>query len=159
MALSEEPDNKEIKFRKMILSDALEISLLCNRYYADSLRCSSFLIDAMYDNRFSFIYKIRDEIVGAIIAEELKDVVHISTLCVAQEHSSCGIGHHLMALCIAEIHKTCPGTAIRLMVSEKNTRAISIYKKLGFEILRLEKSAYFDSSDGYVMELGPVDCG
>ena len=136
----------------MNISDGMDVFFLEQKYFADSKRFSSVLIDYLYDRRFSFVCEKDSKIVGFIIAEENKEIITITTVCVIKEYSNQGIAKRLLNKCILEIQEIFRNKPIQLMVSQENVKAIKIYEKLGFKAVHKEKEAYFDNSDGIIME-------
>lgn len=136
----------------MNISDGMNIFLIDQRYFIDSKSFSSIIIDNLYDNRFSFVCEFEKKIVGFIIAEETKNHVMIDTLCVINEFKNQGIAKKLIHKCIDEITSKCINKPIQLMVSKENSKAIRIYQSFGFQEKESEQSAYFDGTDGLILE-------
>lgn len=145
---------EELKFRKLKLSDMCSLFFIEAEYFPDNINLEHWCIDFLYDPRFSFVCSDGKRIVGFIRAEENKSqIVEIQTLCVTEEFSRCGIGKKLMNLCIESIRKAKKYVGIVLMVRKSNTIATNLYKSMGFEIKTERRNAYFDGSDGFIMEL------
>jgi ribosomal protein S18 acetylase RimI-like enzyme len=140
------------EIRKMKLSYVVEVFLLDQRNFDDSSRLSTLLVGWLFDERLSFVCT-DERVIAAILAEEQNDVISITSLCVEKSYANLGIGKLLIETCLMEIKKLNLKKPVQLMVNVNNKKAFHLYEKFGFKIKNLEKKVYFDSSDGYIMEM------
>lgn len=136
-------------YRKLQLKDTVSVTILSQRYFEDTSRISKAIIDFLYDPNHSFVCEYDNKIVGFITAEVKEKAVEITTLCVEQAYSRRGIGKNLLRICLEAIEYT----EVLIMVSKKNHMAKKLYESVGFKVKSVEKKAYIDESDGYIMNL------
>ncbi|MEM4717917.1 MAG: N-acetyltransferase [Desulfurococcaceae archaeon] len=76
---------------------------------------------------------------------------HVVSIAVLQEHRNKGLGYALMAYAMRTLYEEyrCNETYLEVRVSNKP--AISLYEKLGYKIVKIEKGYYLDGEDAYVM--------
>ncbi len=76
---------------------------------------------------------------------------HVVSIAVLEQHRRRGLGYGLMAYAMKSLHEeyNCEETYLEVRVS--NTPAINLYKKLGYEIVKIEAHYYLDGEDAYVM--------
>ena len=76
---------------------------------------------------------------------------HIVSIAVLEKHRGKGLGYALMAYAMKSLYEeySCEETYLEVRVS--NTPAINLYKKLGYEIVKVEAHYYLDGEDAYVM--------
>lgn len=76
---------------------------------------------------------------------------HIVSIAVLEKHRRRGLGYGLMAYAMKSLYEeyNCEETYLEVRVS--NTPAINLYKKLGYEIVKIETHYYLDGEDAYVM--------
>ncbi|MCY0868660.1 MAG: ribosomal protein S18-alanine N-acetyltransferase [Desulfurococcus sp.] len=79
---------------------------------------------------------------------------HVVSIAVLSEHRGRGLGYALMAHAMHSMyyHYKCSETYLEVRVS--NTPAISLYEKLGYRKVKIEKGYYLDGEDAYVMARG-----
>ena len=76
-------------------------------------------------------------IIGVILCSRVKDDVgHVTQVCVLPEHRGRGIGEALIAASAAELRRR-RFSALSLTVTQDNTRAVELYKRLGFGVKRV----------------------
>lgn len=115
-----------------------------------------------YDCRVLEIKNEEPEIVSYIMCRYVGDVCHILNLCVAPAHQKHGYGYYLLQQFIDSL----TSTEINLIVLEvrpTNMTALSLYKKLGFEHVRIKRGYYRDPDgieDAIVLQksLGGIHC-
>jgi len=92
-----------------------------------------------FDNDSSLvaIHKPSKTMVALILCSRVKeDVGHVTQVCVVPEQRGRGIGEGLL-LASAENLRRRRFTSLSLTVTEANTRAVDLYKKLGFHVARV----------------------
>ncbi len=76
---------------------------------------------------------------------------HIISLAVRPEVRRKGIATHLMTYAMKHMKEYYGAKEYYLEVRVSNTPAISLYKKLGFQIINVIKGYYHDGEDAYLM--------
>lgn len=76
---------------------------------------------------------------------------HIVSLAVVEEHRKRGLGFSLMINAMKSLYDEygCEETYLEVRVS--NNPAISLYRKLGYEVVKVIKNYYLDGEDAYLM--------
>jgi len=76
---------------------------------------------------------------------------HVVSIAVRRDHRRLGLGYALMAFAMKSMHENykCGETYLEVRVSNKP--AISLYEKLGYRVVKIEKGYYLDGEDAYVM--------
>jgi len=94
-----------------------------------------------------------DEVVAYIIFWQIRDDVQVNNVAVHPGCRGLGLGEAMMRYAIAKTRES--GAAfMTLEVRQSNTAAVTLYKKLGFEIMGTRKNYYTKpDEDAYVMAL------
>ncbi len=93
----------------------------------------------VFDGESSFVAISRrtHTAVGVILCSRVKDDVgHVTQVCVLPEHRGRLIGESLMAATMADLRRR-RFSSLSLTVTEANHRAVELYKRLGFDIIRV----------------------
>jgi ribosomal protein S18 acetylase RimI-like enzyme len=93
----------------------------------------------IFDAESSFVAlnRTRGDIVGLILCSRVKhDVGHVTQLCVLPEYRGHHLGEALLARTATAIHQR-DFNLLSLTVTEANSRAVELYKRLGFSIKRV----------------------
>ena len=93
----------------------------------------------VFDAESSFVAISRHTrtVIGVILCSRVKDDVgHVTQVCVLPEHRGRQIGESLMAATMAELRRR-RFSALSLTVTEANHRAVDLYKRLGFDVIRI----------------------
>jgi ribosomal protein S18 acetylase RimI-like enzyme len=93
----------------------------------------------VFDGESSFVAISRQTktVVGVILCSRVKDDVgHVTQVCVLPEHRGRQIGESLMAATMAELRRR-RFSSLSLTVTEANSRAVDLYKRLGFDVTRI----------------------
>jgi ribosomal-protein-alanine N-acetyltransferase len=99
------------------------------------------------------VLKPGERVIGYIIFWHIREDVQINNLAVHPEFRGRGIGEALMRHIIDRVKKN-GATFITLEVRPSNTAAVTLYQKLGFEILGTRKNYYTNpDEDAYLMGL------
>jgi ribosomal-protein-alanine N-acetyltransferase len=94
-----------------------------------------------------------EEVVGYIIYWQIRDDVQVNNIAVHPECRGLGLGEAMMRYAIAKSREA-GATFITLEVRQSNTTALTLYRKLGFEIMGTRKNYYTKpDEDAYVMAL------
>ncbi|WP_440059247.1 GNAT family N-acetyltransferase [Thermogladius sp. 4427co] len=76
---------------------------------------------------------------------------HVVSIAVLKEHRGRSLGYALMAYGIYSLKEeyNCEETYLEVRVS--NTPAINLYRKLGYEVVKIARGYYLDGEDAYIM--------
>jgi len=76
-------------------------------------------------------------LIGLILCSRVRhDVGHVTQVCVLPEYRSRRLGEALLATTVAALHKR-NFSLLSLTVTEANTRAIALYRRMGFETKKI----------------------
>jgi len=93
------------------------------------------------------------EVVAYIVYWQIRDDVQINNVAVHPDHRGLGLGEAMMRYAIAKV-RAAGASFVTLEVRQSNTAAVTLYKKLGFEILGTRKNYYTKpDEDAHVMGL------
>lgn len=93
------------------------------------------------------------QVVAYIVYWQIRDDVQINNVAVRPDHRGLGLGEAMMRYAIAKVRAAGAGF-VTLEVRQSNTAAVTLYKKLGFEILGTRKNYYTKpDEDAHVMGL------
>jgi ribosomal protein S18 acetylase RimI-like enzyme len=96
------------------------------------------------ESSFAAVHRPTNALVGLILCSRVRaDVGHVTQVCLVPETRHQGIGENLIA-CTCNSLRSRNFNLLSLTVTEMNDRAVSLYRRLGFE----EKSAF----DAFVWE-------
>ena len=94
-----------------------------------------------------------DKVVAYIIYWQIGDDVQINNVAVHPDCRGLGLGEAMMRHVIARV-RAAGASFVTLEVRQSNTPALTLYKKLGFEIMDTRKNYYTrPDEDAYVMAL------
>jgi len=94
-----------------------------------------------------------EEVVGYIIYWRIRGDVQVNNIAVHPDCRGLGLGEAMMRFAIARSREA-GATFISLEVRQSNTQALTLYRKLGFEIMGTRKNYYTKpDEDAYVMAL------
>jgi len=94
-----------------------------------------------------------DEVVAYIIYWQIGDDVQINNVAVHPDCRGLGLGEAMMRHVIARV-RAAGASFVTLEVRQSNTPALTLYKKLGFEIMGTRKNYYTKpDEDAHVMAL------
>jgi len=110
----------------------------------------SFLV-AEVDGKIVGYVMCRVEWGWGFIRNKLLKKGHVISIAVRPGYRRRGIGEKLMINAMESLKKYYGAEEIYLEVRVSNTPAISLYKKLGFKIIKTIASYYLDGEDAYVM--------
>lgn len=106
------------------------------------------LNEILEDKLSKVIVYEKDKIIGFIIATDLIETCDILSIVVDPEYRRKGIAANLIAYLISELDSSLK--LITLEVATKNTAAIKLYDKFGFEVVNTRKK-YYKDDDAYLM--------
>lgn len=93
----------------------------------------------LFDPESSFVvnHKVTRHMVGLILCSRVRhDVGHVTQVCILPEYRSRGVGEALIA-CTANALQKRKFALLSLTVTEANTRAVELYRRLGFDLRRV----------------------
>jgi len=93
----------------------------------------------VFDPAASFVavHRATRLVIGLILCSRVKeDVGHITQVCVLPEYRGKGVGEELLALNMDELRRR-KFAMLSLTVTEANSRAVDLYKRLGYRIERV----------------------
>jgi len=94
-----------------------------------------------------------EEVVGYIIYWQIRDDVQVNNIAVHPECRGLGLGEAMMRFAIAKV-RAAGAEFMTLEVRQSNVGAVTLYKKLGFEVLGTRKNYYTKpDEDAYVLGL------
>ncbi len=140
------------KFRAVKPADLSQVLIIERSCFskADAYSKKRFELYSRAGNNFIVAEKA-NEITGYIIAKAKKNLVDFVSLAISKKHQGLGIGTALIKLIINR-SKACGIKKACLEVKTTNKKAISFYKKLGFETKKSIKKYYRDGKNAYLME-------
>ncbi|HZS99147.1 MAG TPA: GNAT family N-acetyltransferase [Terriglobales bacterium] len=92
-----------------------------------------------FDPDASFVvnHKVTRHMAGLILCSRVRhDVGHVTQVCILPEYRSRGVGEALLA-CTANALRKRKFSLLSLTVTEANTRAVDLYRRLGFDLRRV----------------------
>jgi len=95
-----------------------------------------------------------EEVVGYIIYWQIRDDVQVNNIAVHPECRGLGLGEAMMRFAIAKV-RAAGAEFMTLEVRQSNVAAVTLYKKLGFEVLGTRKN-YYTKPDEDACVLGLV---
>ena len=95
---------------------------------------------------YIFFAKLNDEIIGTVALINEKECYELSKMAVLPKYQGLKIGLKLMVHCI-DFSKKQGWEKIMLYSNRSLVKAISLYKKVGFEEVELESDVYYERAD------------
>jgi ribosomal-protein-alanine N-acetyltransferase len=94
-----------------------------------------------------------EEVVAYIIYWQIRDDVQVNNIAVHPDCRGLGLGEAMMRYAIAMVRES-GATFMTLEVRQSNASALTLYKKLGFEVMGTRKNYYTKpDEDAFVMAL------
>ncbi len=108
-------------------------------------------ISEMLEDNISkvFVYEKDDQVVGFILATDLQETCDILSVVVDPNYRRMKIASNLIDYLISDLDENLK--LITLEVSTKNTPALKLYDKFGFEVVNVRKKYYANGDDAYLM--------
>ena len=104
-------------------------------------------VSYIIDNKgYIFFAKYNNEIVGTVALIKEKECYELSKMAVSPKYQGLKIGQKLMEKCI-DFSKQKGWNKIMLYSNRKLNPAISLYKKVGFKEVELEKDVHYERAD------------
>lgn len=130
------------------LQDINKLGLLIDKNFLKTYQMSEILND-QYSK--IFICEEDNNIVAFLHVSQLYETVDIINIAVKVEYRHKNIASNLLRYMIAESSNTAKRFVLEVNIN--NVAAINLYKKFGFEIIKVRKNYYHDE-DGYLMIKG-----
>jgi ribosomal-protein-alanine N-acetyltransferase len=150
------------KVRRFNESD-LDKVIQINRKCLPENYSSTFFLDLYRSYPEGFLVAERDgEVIGYIMCRvefgfsefgrfKLTKKIHIVSIAVMEEHRRKGLAKSLLTESIKALDKRYGCSEVYLEVRVSNQPAINLYRKLGFQNIRIIRHYYIDSEDAMVM--------
>lgn len=139
-----------IKIEKMNLKDYEQIKDKLQNEFDNFWTDTILKSELENENSIYIVAKKNENIVGFAGIIILPDDVEITNIVTKKTERKKGIGKMLLDKLI-EISKTTKKETISLEVNEKNTIAIKLYEKFGFEKVGLRKKYYNEKDNAIIM--------
>ena len=141
----------QLKFRRMLASDAEEIAAIEEMTFAMPWSRKDFWAEAVNENAIYIVGIINEKIVAYAGAWISFEEAQITNVAVHPDYRGQGIGTKLFAKFIEEV-KSRNVTAITLEVRPSNEAAIKLYEKFGLRSVGRRKGYYIDNNeDAFIM--------
>ena len=127
--------------------DLKEVAEIEKELFSDAWSYEQFLYE-IKDNPFSHFYVLRldNEIVGYLGLNILFERAEISVIAIKKNYEGRGLGYKLLKKAIYEaIGQECEVLSLEVRVS--NQRALKLYRRNGFELMRKRSSYYSDNHE------------
>ena len=147
------PNHSQVQFRMACHADLEQIIPINNQYY-DCWSNENFSQAIEQNLPFIVILNSQQEILGYLVYLVCLDELRIINVTVAKKHQGNGYAKLLMSCAFEQVIPLAIRWAL-LDVRVSNTRAVSLYKHLGFQILcrRAEYYTELANEDAYFMQL------
>lgn len=150
------PDDGRFFIRRMKEDDLPAVRTIESLSFSNPWSDSTFLGE-IQNTPVSFplvvVRKPSDKVIGYIIYWHIREDVQVNNIAVHPDFRGKGIGEALMRHVIEKVRKS-GATFMSLEVRPSNAAAVTLYKKLGFEILGSRKNYYTNpDEDAYLMGL------
>ena len=140
--------------------DLVEVLALEQRYFAETCSVHYEMLSYLMNSSICFKCTGAGSIVGFIRAEidREKNVASLDIICVSKECRGLGIAKRLIRLSIDAIFRETGNEMpeIFLLVSAENTRAVGLYRKMGFSVAERIPNAYPNGGAALKMKYGLI---
>lgn len=140
----------DFTFKKMDIQDSEEIKDVLLSDFDDFWSCEVLREELLSDSSLYIVAKKQNEIIGFAGIKIIIDEADIMNIVVKKSYRNNGIGSLLLENLILTSNKK-NLNFINLEVDCKNTIAINLYKKFGFEEISLRKN-YYKNNDAIIMK-------
>lgn len=140
----------DFTFKKMDIQDLEEIKDVLLSDFDDFWSCEVLREELLSDSSLYIVAKKQNEIIGFAGIKIIIDEADIMNIVVKKSYRNNGIGSLLLENLILTSNKK-NLNFINLEVDCKNTIAINLYKKFGFEEISLRKN-YYKNNDAIIMK-------
>ena len=150
------PDDGRFFIRRMKENDLPAVRTIEALSFSNPWSDSTFLGE-IQNTPVSFplvvVQKPSDKVIGYMIYWHIREDVQVNNIAVHPDFRGKGIGEALMRHVIDKVRKN-GATFMTLEVRPSNAAAVTLYQKLGFEILGTRKNYYTNpDEDAYLMGL------
>lgn len=140
----------DFTFKKMYIQDLEEIKDVLLSDFDDFWSYEVLMEELLSDSSLYIVAKKQNEIIGFAGIKIIIDEADIMNIVVKKSYRNNGIGSLLLENLILTSNKK-NLNFINLEVDCKNTIAINLYKKFGFEEISLRKN-YYKNNDAIIMK-------
>jgi len=155
-------DDREYKLREFRVEDLDKVVSINREVLPENYPPFFFLEHHMCCPKAFIVAEVEGEVVGYVMsrvefgwslieAGKPTRKGHIISIGVLPKYRRIGIGYNLMVRALRALKKIYKVSEVYLEVRVSNAPAISLYKKLGFEIARVYPRYYHDGEDAYIM--------
>jgi ribosomal protein S18 acetylase RimI-like enzyme len=145
-------NGSEITYRKAVLSDCKDISILDGICFEEDAESEREIYDAIILPEISYIVALQHGHIVGYIGYKCKDANStIVNLAVHPDYRKQRMSNKLIALAEADMETNHMATSISLHSRVDNMAAIHIYEKLGYHIVKVLNKHYNSKDDAYLM--------
>jgi ribosomal-protein-alanine N-acetyltransferase len=150
---------RDVVLREMIHTDIPQIMAIEESSFPTPWTYGIFTRELELDFSHNYVFDLHGEVIAYTCTWLIEGEVHIMNIAVKREYRRRGLG---MALLGETLRRACGMRAkfVFLEVRESNERALSLYRRLGFDIVHVRKGYYTDTQeDAFIMArwLSPIE--
>lgn len=112
-------------------------------------RYEDFLKQSEDKSSLFLVAKQRESVIGYISVSTVLDEASINTIAVEKEHRRQGAAERLINEAVKRLRESC--AFLTLEVRKSNTAAVSLYKKLGFDVVGERPRFYRDPDEDAIL--------
>lgn len=142
----------KIEFDRMHEDDLQQVMCIEEEAFPDPWHISFFKreIQKRKKNTHLYVGRLNDQVIGYIVFYTVGYECHILNIAVETTYRRRGVGKYLLECTFENIKKN-KVKEIFLEVSVKNTAALELYRKYGFQVFGVRKKYYSNGDDAYVL--------
>ena len=141
--------NDEILICEPDISDIKKASEIEAKNFTHPWRYEDFLKQSEDKNSMFLVAKQRDSVIGYISVSTVLDEASINTIAVKKESRRQGSAERLINEVVKRLRESC--AFLTLEVRKSNTAAVSLYEKLGFEVVGERPRFYRDPDEDAIL--------
>lgn len=141
--------NDEILICEPDISDIKKASEIEAQNFTHPWRYEDFLKQSEDKNSLFLVAKQRDSVIGYISVSTVLDEASINTIAVKKESRRQGAAERLINEAVKRLRESC--AFLTLEVRKSNTAAVSLYEKLGFEVVGERPRFYRDPDEDAIL--------
>lgn len=131
------------------ISDIKKASEIEAKNFTHPWRYEDFLKQSEDKNSLFLVAKQRDSVIGYISVSTVLDEASINTIAVKKESRRQGAAERLINEAVKRLRESC--AFLTLEVRKSNTAAVSLYEKLGFEVVGERPQFYRDPDEDAIL--------
>jgi len=140
--------------RKMSEKDVISVARISFESGFHSWKESDYFAELNRETSFSYVAENpenKDEVIGFIMMRPIKPDAEILNVAVKKKHRRLGVAKKLLEIALRKLKSECFET-IWLEVRESNSRAIMLYRNMGFRLTEKRKNYYSNPrEDAFLM--------